>query len=54
MKRKHKISGPDVIVTVLCLTLIVMTLGAAGRQGHRRARQAVCLSNLRQWSHFTV
>lgn len=49
MTRERKISGSDVGVAVLCLVLVLLTLGAAGRQGRRRARAAVCVSNLRQW-----
>ncbi len=46
----------DIIVTVVCIALVLMTLGAAGRQGRERARRAVCLSNLKSltqaWRQF--
>ena len=34
---------------VLCAVLVMSSLAAVGPQGRRRAREAVCLSNLRQW-----
>lgn len=52
MRYKRKISGSDVAVVVLCATLALLTLGAAGRQGRRRAREAVCVSNLGQWGRI--
>jgi prepilin-type processing-associated H-X9-DG protein len=49
MKGRRKISGPDVAVVMLCLVFFLLTVGAAGRQGRRRAREAICVSNLGQW-----
>jgi len=39
----------DLVVASACVVLALLTLGAAGRQGRRRAKEMVCLANLRQW-----
>jgi len=39
----------DAIVVALCAVLLMSSFAAVGPQGRRRAREAVCLSNLRQW-----
>lgn len=56
MKCRRGFTIADVIVATVCTALILMTLGAAGRQGRERAKRAVCLSNLKQltqaWRQF--
>jgi hypothetical protein len=39
----------DVVVVLGCVVFLLATLGAVGSSGRRRAKEAVCLSNLRQW-----
>ncbi len=46
---RQSLRKADVVVVVLCTVLVMSTLAAVGPQGRRRARQAICLSNLRQW-----
>jgi prepilin-type processing-associated H-X9-DG protein len=41
--------APDLFVTVGCIVLACLTLGAVGESGRRRAKAVVCQSNLRQW-----
>jgi hypothetical protein len=43
------VSKKDVVVLLGCAVLLLATLGAVGSSGRRRAKEAVCLSNLRQW-----
>jgi prepilin-type processing-associated H-X9-DG protein len=51
MSSKTAFSKKDVIVIVLCGIFLVATLGSVGSRGRRRAKEAVCLSNLRQWGN---
>lgn len=40
-------------VVVLCAAFVLLTLGAVGEGGRRRAKEAVCQANLHQWfGHF--
>ncbi|MHC4158354.1 MAG: hypothetical protein ACYSSO_04660 [Planctomycetota bacterium] len=39
----------DLIVIFGCIVFLLATLGAVGDSGRRRAKEIVCLSNLRQW-----
>lgn len=43
------LSKKDVVVSLVCVVFLLATLGAVGSSGRRRAKEAVCLSNLRQW-----
>ncbi|UCC22706.1 MAG: hypothetical protein JSW23_01155 [Planctomycetota bacterium] len=49
MSTRTAISRKDVVVSVACVVFLLATLGAVGSSGRRRAKEAVCLSNLRQW-----
>ncbi len=49
MKSKMSFSKRDVVVVLGCIVFLLATLGAVGSSGRRRAKAAVCLSNLRQW-----
>ncbi len=42
-------SKRDLLVALACIAFLVANLGAIGSTGRRRAKEAVCLSNLRQW-----
>ena len=48
MSSKTAFSKKDVIFIVLCGVFLVATVGAVGSRGRRRAKEAVCLSNLRR------
>ena len=49
MKHKVNITKKDILVTLGCTVFLLANLGAVGSNGRRRAKEAVCLSNLRQW-----
>jgi prepilin-type processing-associated H-X9-DG protein len=49
MKSKSSFSKKDLIVSFVCIVFVLATLGSAGSTGRRRAKEALCLSNLRQW-----
>ncbi len=48
-KCKLYFSRKDSLFTIACIVFVLANLGAIGSTGRRRAKQAVCLSNLRQW-----
>ena len=48
MKSKVTISKKDMIVIVACLLFLLATVGSVGSGGRRRAKEAVCASNLRR------
>ena len=39
----------DIIILLGCLVFLLLNIGAIGSSGRRRAKEMVCLSNLRQW-----
>jgi len=39
----------DILVLLACVALLLMNIGAIGSSSRRRAKEAVCLANLRQW-----
>ena len=50
MKRCHKgFARVDFVVTFLCAAFLIMTMGAVGNRGRRRAQQLVCASQLAKW-----
>ena len=49
MKNNSIIAKKDVLVLSGCVVFVLANLGAVGSTGRRRAKEAVCLSNLRQW-----
>jgi len=48
-KPKVNFSRKDLLLTILCTLFALANLAAVGSAGRRRAKEAVCLSNLRQW-----
>jgi hypothetical protein len=48
MSSKTALSKKDVLVIALCGIFLVATVGSVGSGGRRRAKEAVCLSNLRR------
>lgn len=40
----------DIVTLVLCVVAMIACFGAAGKQGRNRAKEAVCLANVRQLS----
>ena len=49
MKSHMTFAKKDIAVTLGCLIFLLGSLGAIGAGGKRRAKEAVCLSNLRKW-----
>lgn len=49
MKTRMRMTLVDWIVVAVCMVLVTLTLGATGSTGRRRAKELICLSNLRQW-----
>ncbi|MEN6427352.1 MAG: H-X9-DG-CTERM domain-containing protein [Phycisphaerales bacterium] len=50
MRQRSAPQRRDWVVALGCMALISMTLGAVGEGGRRRAKEAVCQANLRQWN----
>ena len=44
-------SKKDLIVSLVCIVFILASLGSVGSSGRRRAKEALCLSNLRRWGN---
>jgi prepilin-type processing-associated H-X9-DG protein len=49
MNRKTKLTRKELIVALGCIIFLLLNIGAIGSGGRRRAKEMVCLSNLRQW-----
>ena len=53
--RCHKgFSRVDLVVTFLCAALLIVTMGAVGNRGRRRAQQLVCASQLGKWGQAII
>ena len=56
MRLKTALTTKDIIVVPACLIFLIINLGAISSGGRRRAKRAVCLTNLRQltlaWSQY--
>jgi prepilin-type processing-associated H-X9-DG protein len=39
----------EIIILLFCVVFVLLNIGAIGSSGRRRAKEMVCLSNLRQW-----
>jgi hypothetical protein len=44
----------DLVVTLLCAAFLIMTMGAVGNRGRRRAQQIVCASQLGKWGQAII
>jgi len=49
MKSKTALTKKDVVIVLACVFFLLVNLGAIGAGGRRRAKEALCLSNLKQW-----
>jgi prepilin-type processing-associated H-X9-DG protein len=49
MRGKTSVGKAEIVVLAVSVVLLVVTVGAIGQRGHRKAKEAVCLSNLRSW-----
>ena len=52
MKRQCSLSKRDIVFLLSCSVFLLMNLAAVGSRGRSRAKEAVCLSNLRQWGNI--
>jgi prepilin-type processing-associated H-X9-DG protein len=46
---KTKFTKKEIIVVLACAVFMLLNIGAIGSGGRRRAKEMVCLSNLRHW-----
>lgn len=51
MQDSSRITPVDLIVAGSCIVAVLLTVGAVGETGRHRAREFVCLSNVKQLSH---
>lgn len=49
MRPKTALTKKDLVVVLACILFLLGTLGTIGVSGRRGAKEALCLSNLRQW-----
>jgi len=49
MNHKVSITKKDFAVVLCCTIFLLTSVGAIGSGGRRRAKESICLSNLRQW-----
>jgi hypothetical protein len=49
MNSKVTFANKDVLAVLGCLLFLLANLGAVGVTGRRRAKEAVCVSNLKRW-----
>jgi len=49
MKSKSSFTKKEVVVVLGCVVFVLANLGTVGSTGRRRAKEAVCLSNLLKW-----
>jgi len=52
MRSKAGLTNKDAVVLVACAVFLLAGLGAVGSTGRRRAKEAVCLSNLLRWGRI--
>ncbi|NQT01316.1 MAG: hypothetical protein HQ580_04800, partial [Planctomycetes bacterium] len=49
MKSRRTFTRKDIFIILGCIVFLLKNIGAIGSSGRRRAKDMVCLSNLRQW-----
>jgi len=49
MRYRTSFTKKEVFVVLSCVVFLLASLGAVGSSGRRRAKEAVCLSNLKKW-----
>ncbi len=49
MRSKNAFSKKDAIVVLMCVVFLLVNFAAIGIGGRKRAKDILCLSNLRQW-----
>ncbi len=51
METRKAFSKADILIALLCIVFVALNLGAIGRAGRSRAKEAVCRANLKQWGY---
>ena len=49
MKYKTILSKKDLLITIGCLVFVLLNLAAIGKTGQQKAKEIICLSNMKQW-----
>ena len=49
MKYKTILSKKDALITIGCLVFVLLNLAAIGNTGRNKAKEIICLSNMKQW-----
>ncbi|MHC4476892.1 MAG: H-X9-DG-CTERM domain-containing protein [Planctomycetota bacterium] len=49
MKRKKRLTGRELMVSLACAVFVLANLAAVGNAGRRRAKEALCVANLKGW-----
>jgi hypothetical protein len=52
MRSKTNFTKKDFIVTLACMVFLLANFAAIGTSGRRRAKEAVCISNLQNWANI--
>jgi len=52
MKTNTNFTKKDFVVTLACVLFLLANIAAIGTSGRRRAKEAVCLSNLQNWGNI--
>ena len=54
MRLHNGFSRVDMVVTLLCTVFLILSAGAVGNRGRRRAQQLVCASQLGKWGQAII
>jgi prepilin-type processing-associated H-X9-DG protein len=49
MEKRNGVRRSDVVIVLVCVVLVLLTLGSVGQTGRGRAKEVVCQANLHQW-----
>jgi prepilin-type processing-associated H-X9-DG protein len=52
MKQRNTFTKKDIIVVLICIIFLLANIAAIGEGGRKRAKRAVCLSNLYKWGQI--
>jgi prepilin-type processing-associated H-X9-DG protein len=49
MEKRNGLRRSDMVIVLVCMALVLMTLGSVGQTGRGRAKEVVCQANLHRW-----
>ncbi len=52
MRARFTLTKKDLFITLACAVFLLMNIGAIGSGSRKRAKEIICLSNLRQWGRI--